>query len=240
VNDQTASRRIAAISAIISAPLALAADVIVTVAVEFDFELMSDQARLITLGARAAEILRWGEILGIFGYYLLLAPVALYLWYWLRPHNPRLVTMYTVSGLASIFIGVIGAGLRAGVLPEMMSAYAQAPDAQRQVLSIVFQTVTNVIFVALGPVEGILAGLWLLGIGLVLRSERRGLGIFAVILGIAMLGSGFGAMFQIELLAMLQLVYFVSPIWALWLGIVIWRHAENEKSEQSLEPAPAT
>lgn len=230
MNDQTASRRIAAISAIISAPLALAADVVVTVAVEFDFELLSDQARLINLGARAAEILRWGEILGIFGYYLLLAPVALYLWYWLRPHNPRLVTMYTVSGLGSIFIGVIGAGLRAGVLPEMMSAYAQAPDAQRQVLSVVFQTVTNVIFAALGPVEGILAGLWLLGIGLVLRSERRGLGIFAVILGIAMLGSGFGAMFQIELLAMLQLAYFVSPIWALWLGVVIWRGAD--KSEQ--------
>jgi hypothetical protein len=227
MNDQTTFRRIAAISAIISAPLALGAFVIATMAVEFDFELISDQARLITLGARAAELLRWGEIMGIFGYYLLLAPVALYLWYWLRPHDPRLVTMYTVSGLASIFIGVIGAGLRVGVLPELMSAYAQAPDARRQVLSVVFQTVTNVIFAALGPVEAILAGLWLLGIGLALRGERRGPGILAVILGIAFLGSGFGAMFQIELLAMLDLAYLISPIWALWLGIVIWRDVEE-------------
>lgn len=118
MNDQTSFRRIAAISAIISAPLALGAVVIHILAVEFDFSLMPDQARLITLGERAAELIRWGDILGIFGYYLLLAPVALYLWYWLKPHSPRLVTMYTVSGLANIFIGVIGAGLRAGVLPE--------------------------------------------------------------------------------------------------------------------------
>lgn len=237
MNNETSFRRIAAISAILSAPLALAAVVVVTAAVEFDFGIMSDQAGLLELGAQAAGILRWGEILGVFGYYLLLAPVALYLWYWLRSQSPRMVTLITLSGLASIFIGVIGATLRAGVLPEMMSAYALAPDAQRQVLSVVFQTTTDVIFEALGPIEAILAGVWILGVGPVLRSERRGPGILAMTLGIAMLGSGFGAMFQIDLLAVLDLAYFVSPIWALWLGIVIWRRAE--KTEQSLEAATA-
>lgn len=237
MNDETSFRRITAISAIISALLALAATVIVTIAVEFDFELMSDQAGLIALGARAAEILRFGETLGLFGYYLLLVPLALYLWYWLKPRSPKMVTMYTVFGLANIFIGAVGASLRAGVLPEMMSAYAQATDAQGQILAAVFQSVIDVIFGVIGPLESLLFGLWLLGIGLVLRRERRGLGLLAVILGIAFLGDAFGVMLRIELLSMLELAYFISPIWVLWLGFVIWRR--GEQIEQMVEAATA-
>lgn len=237
MNDDTSFRRIAAITAIISAPLALAADAIVTLAVDFNFELMSDQAGLIALGARAAEILRFGETLGLFGYYLLLVPLALYLWYWLKPRSPKMVTMYTVFGLANIFIGAVGASLRVGVLPEMMSAYAQATNAQGQILSAVFQSVVDVIFGVIGPLESLLFGLWLLGIGLVLRIDRRGLGIIAVILGMAFLGTAFGEMLRIELLSMLELAYFISPIWVLWLGFVIWRR--GEQIEQMVEAATA-
>ena len=237
MNDENSFRRIAAITAIISAPLALAAVVVLTMAVEFNFELMSDQARLITLGARAAELFRLGEILGFFGYSLLLVPVVLYLWDWLKPRSPKLVTMYTVFGLAFIFIGAVGASLRAGVLPGMMSAYAQAASAQGQILSTIFQTVIDVIFGAIGPLESLLFGLWLLGIGLVLRGERRSLGIIAVILGIAFLGTAFGDMLQVEPLSMLELAYFISPIWVLWLGIVIWRR--GEQSEHIVEAATA-
>ncbi|MGD2047847.1 MAG: DUF4386 family protein [Chloroflexota bacterium] len=237
MNDENSFRRIAGITAIISAPLALAAVVVLTMAVEFNFELMSDQARLITLGARAAELFRLGEILGLFGYSLLLVPVVLYLWDWLKPRSPNLVTMYTVFGLAFIFIGAVGASLRAAVLPEMMSAYAQAASAQGQILSTIFQTVIDVIFGAIGPLESLLSGLWLLGIGLVLRGERRGLGIIAVILGIAFLGTAFGDMLQVEPLSMLEMTYFISPIWVLWLGIVIWRR--GEQSEHIGETATA-
>jgi hypothetical protein len=237
INDNS-FRRITVISAIISLPLALAAIVIVSLAAEFNFELMADHTGLLTLGARAAETIRWGEIAGLFGYYLLLVPVVLYLWTWLKPQSPNLVTMYTVFGLAFIFIGAVGASLRAGVLPEMMSAYAQATNAQSQILSVVFQTVVDVIFGAIGLLESLLFGVWLLGIGLALRGERRALGIVAVILGIAFLGDAFGLMLQVEPLSFLELAYFISPIWVFWLGISIARNAEM--SGQSMEPAPAT
>lgn len=237
MNDVNSFRYIAAITAIISALLALAADVIVILAVDFNFELMADQAGLIALGTRAAELFRWGETLGLLGYCLLLVPVVLYLWFWLRPRSPNLVTMYTVFGLAFVFIGAVGASLRAGVLPEMMSAYAQADNVQGQILEAVFQSAIDVIFGAIGPLESLLFGLWLLGVGLVLRKERRNLGILAVILGIAFLGTAVGEILRVEPLSMLELAYFISPIWVFWLGIVIWR--QSEQSEQSMEAATA-
>ncbi|MDX1616804.1 MAG: DUF4386 family protein [Candidatus Promineifilaceae bacterium] len=236
MNYETSFKRIAAISAIISAPLAVAGLVIVTLAVDFDFELMSDQSNLITLGARSAGFFHWGEFLSIFGYYLLLIPVALYLWHWLRPHDPNLVNLYTVCGLGFIFIGVPGAIMRTNVLPEMMRAYAEASGAQREVLEAVFKVLTEMAFT--GGIGIILLGIWWLGIGLVLRSERRLLGIVTTVLGIAALGVSVGTIFHIEPLIMLEgIVFLLSPFWALWLGIVIWRR--GEQSEQRVEEATA-
>ncbi|MDX1416684.1 MAG: DUF4386 family protein [Candidatus Promineifilaceae bacterium] len=236
MNNETFFRRIAAISAIISAPLAVAGLVIVSLAVDFNFELMSDQAGLIALGAQSAEFFQVGEFLTVFGYHLLLIPVILYLWHWLRPHDPNLVNLYTVFGLGFIFIGVPGVIMRANVLPEMMRAYAEAPSAQREVLEVVFKILTDMAFT--GGIEVILLGIWWLGIGLVLCRERRLLGIVTTVLGIAALGVGVGAIFHIEPLIMLEgIVFLLSPFWTLWLGIVIWQG--TEKSEQRVEAATA-
>jgi len=206
--------------------------IIVALAVDFNFELMSDQAALIALGAQSAEFFQWGEFLTVFGYHLLLIPVVLYLWHLLRPHDPNLVNLYTVCGLGFIFIGVRGAIMRANVLPEMMRAYAEASGAQREVLETVFKVLTDMAFT--GGIGIILLGIWWLGIGLVLRSERRLLGIFTTVLGIAALGVSVGTIFHIEPLIMLEgVVFLLSPFWALWLGIVIWQG--TEKSEQRVE-----
>lgn len=42
-----------------------------------------------------------------FGYSLLLAPAALYLWYWLKPRNPAAVTLYTIASVVHILGGLI-------------------------------------------------------------------------------------------------------------------------------------
>jgi len=225
MNDRTAFRRIAAITAIISAPLALGASAILAWAIEFNFEVMSNPADLITLGARVASIFRRVEFIGMFGYYLLLIPASLYLWYWLNPENPKQVSMYTVFGLGYIFIGAIGSAVLVSVAPPMMSAYPQALEAQRAVLEAVFQVVTDLGIVALFSLSYILGGVWWLGIGLILRVERRILGIVTVVQGIVTLGYGVGVMLRLEPLAMLEPLTFFAPIWAMWLGIVIWRNS---------------
>lgn len=238
MNNEASFRRLAAISAILSAPLGLVAVFIVFLAVDFNLEAMSDQSVLITLGSRAAGILAWGEFLSIFGYYLLLAPVAIYLWQWLRPKHPGLVSLFTFCGLGFILVGVPGAAIRATVMPEMMRAYALASGAEREILRVVFTVLTDFVFAAVGPIETILIGVWLLGTGLLLRREQRMLGMAAAALGIAALGAEFGTAFGFETLEALHgLIWFFLPLWAFWLGFVIWR--SSEKGEHAVESAAA-
>lgn len=80
--------------------------------------------------------------------------------------------------------------------------------------------------------------MWWLGIGLILRDERRILGIVTALQGIVTLAYGAGEMLQVEPLAMLEPLTFFTPIWALWLGIVIWRGA-NHSVQGVVETATA-
>ena len=230
MNHDASFSRITAISAILAAVLTLAATVVLSKAVDFNFEFLSNPAELITAGLDdgAAGLIRWGSILELFGYGLFLIPVALYLWYWLKPHNPNLVIMATVFGLGAIFFVIIGSAIRASFWPAMMIAYPQVAEPQRQVLQIVFKSVTDFTFEVLYASDSILSGLWWLGIGLVLLAERRVLGIATAIIGIAILSAGFGWLLQVDPLARLEQFYFLEPFWAIWLGIVIWRHAEHK------------
>jgi hypothetical protein len=231
MNDENTLRRIAASSAIIAAVLILAATVVLSMAVDFKFEFLENPADLISAGlaANAAELFRWGSILEVFGYFLFLIPVVLYLWYWIGPRSSRMVTLYTILGLISIVLGVIGAVMRATFWPQMIIAYSQAAEVQRQVLQVVFRSVTDFTFGGLYAFDTLLAGLWWLGIGLILRAERRALGIATVIMGIAICGAGFGWLLQIDPLARLEMFYFFEPVWLIWIGIVIYRLDEPKK-----------
>jgi len=229
MNDQTLFGRIASISAILTAPIALANTIVLLMAVDFNTEFMSNPAGLITIGATASEIFRWGEILGLGAPTLLLIPATLYLWYWLKPRAPRLVTLYTFFGLTSLLVSAIGSLLRATLYPPLMNAYSLASETQRDVLMVIFQGITDFNFEGLWALELILGGIWWLGIGPLLRSERRILGIVTMIMGIAYLFAGAGWLLRVGPLARLENVFFFVPFWTVWLGIVIWRNPENDE-----------
>jgi len=229
MKDQTMFSRIAAISAFLTLPLTLASTGVLLTAIDFNTELMSNPAGLITIGAPGSEIFRWGTILEL-GSTLVLVPVALYLWYWLKPRAVKLVTLYTVFGLASMLLAVAGELLRANFYPPLMQAYSQTPEANRDVFVVIFQGVTDFNFEGLWALELIFWGIWWLGIGLVLRNDRRSLGVFTALLGIAFLGAGAGWLLRFGPLARLENAFFLVPIWTVWLGIVILR--QGEQSEQ--------
>jgi uncharacterized membrane-anchored protein YitT (DUF2179 family) len=230
MHDEAAFRRVAAISAFAAGLLSLAASVVSGLAVDFDFESLENPVGMLTAGldAGAIGLFRWGEILGVFGYCLLFIPLTLYLWYWLNPRSPRMVTLYTALALTSIALCVIESVVRISIWPPMMLAYPQAAEAQREVLQVVFRAMTDFTFEGLYAINSILGGLWLLGIGLILRAERRALGIAAAIMGVDILGAGIGWLLRVDPLARLELLYFFQPFWLLWLGIVILRHAEKD------------
>lgn len=229
MNDQLLFKRVAVISAFSAAISILASTVILFSAVDFETDFLSSPVDLITLDADAVETFRWGSIVETFGYFVLLIPVTLYLWYWLRPRSPRLVTLYTVFGVVAITFGGLGSLLRATLLPEMINSYvpeatvANEPDT----LLIVFQASIDFIFEGLYSLDSIAGGIWWLGIGYVLYSEKRALGIATIVMGLPVLLAGIGWLTQIDPLARLELFYFFEPFWLIWLGVLIMRDTDE-------------
>jgi hypothetical protein len=236
MNDETSLRRIAALSAILAAPVGLGSMVLVGIAVDFNFEAVSSFSDVITLGASAAGPLHLAWVITDFFGTLLLAPAALYLWQWLRPRNPNLVTLWTFFGFAFFLTAAIVLSFVGAVVPPLMRAYETASGSQRDVLLVVLTALFDMLYNGGGPLVYLFAGIWWLGTGAVLRKERRILGIVTLIMGVFGLGVWAEQTFRIEPLVFTEdVIYYLTYIWAVWLGIVIWRRVETR--EQMVEAA---
>jgi hypothetical protein len=232
MNDDTTFRRIAASTAIISAPLALANVFLVLYSADFNFELMSDPSGFLAIGADRASLVRWSWLLDVFGRYFLLAPATLYLWYWLKPKSSNQVRMYSVFGLAHILIGAIAATILASVWPPMIRSFSQASETQKEMLALIFQVTSDLTHSGLFNIlEVIPGGFWLIGIGVFLARELRILGTATILLGVAALAVGVGTIFEIDAVTMPGvLVYiYLGPLWALWLGFVLARDTGEDE-----------
>jgi hypothetical protein len=224
------------LAAIISFPLALGGIVLSGMAIDFKFMgAVTNPAHWLAVGADGANLLRWGMILDMFSYYLPLLPVALFLWRWLRSRNPDWVLFYTSCGLGYILIGAIGAVILAAVHPPLINAYSQSSVEQRPVLETVFSAIWNMVYRGMWGILGtLLAGIWFLGIGLLLRGERQIFSIFSIILGISALLGSLGVILGIEAIALLGAIYgLLAPIWALWLGIDLIRKPVQIQTEDN-------
>jgi hypothetical protein len=226
MSDHQSFQRFAALAAIISFPLALGSIVLSGMAMDFNMEASTNPALLLSVGADGANLLRWGMILDMFSYYLPLLPVALFLWRWLGSRSPNWVRFYTFCGVGYILIGAIGATILAATYPPLIRAYGQASASQQVVLETIFGTITDLVYGGLWNIlEVLLAGVWFIGIGLLLRSERRVFSVVSIILGISALLDSLGFILGIEAVSSLGLnIYLVlAPIWTLWLGIDLLR-----------------
>lgn len=239
MNNGALFQRSASISALLAAPVALGSWVLVILAVGGNLALVEDLADVITLGASAAGYfhLAW-MVTDTFGYMLLLAPAAIYIWRWLKPQGPNLVPLSTFFGFAFFVVGSIAVYLLAGLAPPLMRAYEGASGAEQETLLLIFQSAFDMVYYGVGPLGWLFGGLWWLSMGVVLRQERRMFGLATMILGLLGLGVWLEQAFRIQSLAIIETPFlFLIPVWSVWLGIVIWRRVKKEVGV-SLELAP--
>jgi len=226
MNHEASFQRLAAVTSILATLLACGSIGFQAVVLSVNVDPFSNPTSLLGSGANGATLFRWGMILDMFGYYLLLAPLALLVWSRLKPRGMNLITLYTFCGLAYMLIGAIGAATLAAISPPLIEGYGQASAQQRQVYEVVFSGFLNVVYVGLwNLLESSLGGIWWLGIGLLLRREQPALGIFTIVLGIFALLDALGRILNIQIIYTVGLagVLLLIPIWTLWFGIDLLR-----------------
>ncbi len=226
MNNDASFQRLAAVTSILATLLAFGSIGVQALVLGVNTDPFSNPTSILMTGANGANLLRWGMILDIFGYYLLLAPLALLLWSRLQPKGMNLVTLYTFCGLAYILVGATGAATLAAISPPLIEGYGHASAQQQQIYEVVFSGFINVVYVGLwNLLESSLSGIWWLGIGLLLRREQPALGIFTTVLGIFALLDALGRILNIQLIYTIGLagILLFIPIWTLWFGIDLLR-----------------
>ena len=225
MNDHRSFQRFAAWTAMLSAPSAYASVIVLLIAVDYNFDAFSDLRILLVTGAVGAGFLRWSMWLDMFGYYLLITPLTLVLWRWLKHRDPDRIGLYTLCILAYVLIGAMGAAILAAAVPPLMISYAEDPG-QGPIIEVVYFALMNSVYGGLWNVlEEFIAGIGWIGIGSFLRKERNGIGIITMILGTSCIADSIGVILGLESIASIALnIYlFLAPLWALILGINLLR-----------------
>ena len=222
MNKDVSFQRLAAVTSLLATLLACGSIGFQAAVLNINVDPFSHPGSILAIGANGATLFRWGMILDIFGYYLLLAPLALLVWSRLQPKGMNLITLFTFCGLAYMLIGALGATTLAAISPPLIEGYGQASVQQRQVYEVVFSGFLNVVYVGLwNLLESSLGGIWWVGIGLLLRREQPALGLFTTVLGIFALLDALGRILNIQIIYTVGLagVLLLIPIWSLWFGI---------------------
>ena len=222
MKNQESYRKTVGWLAILSVPFAFANFALNGIAGGEEFDLYY----FYKIGVEAGQLTKWSWLADMFGYYLLLLPVAILLHYWLKDKNPYWMGIFTLCGLGYIFAGSLGAAVLAKTWPTLISGYAGADEVAKEAYRIVFTNTTEMVYGGIwGFYEFLLAGVWWIGIGFAMKSERKSLGYATIILGVFALATTIGEIFSFQYLAFVGLMVLLlfAPIWAGWLGISLIR-----------------
>jgi hypothetical protein len=219
-------QRLAGLMAILASVLAVASLWVGLAGLDYELDAFSGAEAILDAGAAAAPYIRWSQICNLFGNYLLLFPLALLLWRWLRPANPPFADFYTLAGLFFLAVGGIASGILVGAWPAMLIDYAHAADTEREMIATVFVNITRSIEDGLqGLVQNVPGAIWLLGMGGLLKRERPALGWLTLVFGFFMLVNSLGSLLDNSTLSMIGFSgnLLILPLWAMWIGVDLLR-----------------
>jgi hypothetical protein len=222
VERQTTSR-VLAICAWLAAVLPLVALVAFSAAYRFDAGRFTDLPSIV--GDRdAATLMRWAGLIDMTAY-LPVAPVVIFFHRRLADRAPDLIGLLTFCGLAYVLLGSLGGTLFATVGPPLIED--GSPAAR-----VTFAAFASMVTIGLwGTLELIGFGVWLVGVGWVLRAESQGFGTLAMVAGVGSLlsaartgvtGRSVGDLPGLPDLIVVGLLGLALP-WLAWLGLRLSR-----------------
>lgn len=223
---QPSFSKLAAFAAILSCPIALLSLFLVFGAFNWDFDVAFNPAKAIAYLPDPSTTLRFGWLLDLLGFYLLLMPVAIFLEKYLSKKAPLHSRLFAVCGLGYILFGALGAAMMSGTSEPVFAAYQSGDAMQKAAAAAVFANTFHEVFDGVwNQFSMLLAAVWLLGTGWLMRPEHRWLSWMTSVIGVASLLDFLGMITGSEAISGigLNIYLWLGPVWALWLGIAIWR-----------------
>ena len=189
-------------------------------------EWFFDPSAMVAAGPTSAELLRWGAVTDLFGYYLANGVVAYVVWRAVRPLGGALADLATLSAFGYVLAGGAAAATLAFVGPHLM--YEHATREADGAVTVAFDILAVVVFSAIWQFldAWLLAGWWL-GVGLLLRRAQPGLARLSLALAVvAALGST-ATLLDIDVVryAALAVVFALWTAWSIWLLVLLWRRS---------------
>jgi hypothetical protein len=221
--DRQLTQRSVAVCAWLAAVVPLLALVAFLAAYRFDTARLTDLPSIV--GDRdAAAALRWAGLIDMTAY-LPVAPIVVYLHRRLAERAPDLIGLLTFCGLAYVLLGALGGTLFATVGPPLVEDGSEAAR-------VTFAAFATMVAVGLwGTLELIGFGVWLVGIGWLLRAQSPAFGWLAIVAGIGSLlsagrtgitGRSVGDLPGPLDFVVVGLLGLALP-WLAWLGIRLYR-----------------
>ena len=220
-------RRGAAFLALLSLPLAIATQACIVLAIEGDTTLMFDGARLLALPEGRAEAFYWFLWLDPFGYYAINIPIIIYAWKALRHIDETVADFTSAAGIVYSLLGTFGAMIQAGSFEALYALFNSetATAVSQSAAAASWSATVGGSIRGLWLFEALCAGIWMLGLAKLLGAiGKKGLSITAGIMGVVWLVHWALASADMTAISnpMMGIVVMGGPLWAAWLGIILW------------------
>ncbi len=183
-------------SALLASPLAFITLALGVLGAGASIDVLADPTPLLRLLSGQIDLLRWANLCSLFGYGLLLVPMAVHLYDVLYARSPGLARLAMVCGLGYIACAITNAVVLLSAWPVLQQANASLDPTQRPAIEVVFRALTDTAEIGVEAVMYIFGGGWWLLVGYLLGTDRGGLRWTT--LGIA---------------------FVLIPVWAAWIGL---------------------
>ncbi|MPR36841.1 hypothetical protein [Salmonirosea aquatica] len=232
MNPSTGYTRQVGFLTIVSGLLALLCLVLSGIALADHPDAFADPVQVLSIPNVSSSLLRWSMLADLMGYYLLLLPVIFWLHQWLKAQTPW-APLITFCATSYVLIGAIGAIILAVLTPTFLAEYTAASADGKATVQLIYKAVVEIVYGALwNTLEVLLAGAWLLFTGFFLTQFGRTFRWATLLLGMFSILDGLGEVLGLKTIAEVGLngYLILAPIWAIWLGVVLWLSSRHSVS----------